>query len=110
MIHPREIEIINILCGSECALSSGEIAECGNKLSQSTIQAVLRKLLNEGLIAVDGTTYSGNVLSRTYIPTEAAKQAVKQQIVEMCKSVMNIVPAEELIKELENILKQKRQE
>ena len=103
MIHPREIEILNILYGSDAALPCCDISAYSNNISQSTIHAVLRKLLKEGFVTVDGITYSGNVLSRTYTPTEAAKQAVKQQIIETCKSVMNIVPADELIKELEKI-------
>lgn len=101
MIHQREIEILNMLFSSDNALTSGDIVASGNRLSQSTVQAVLKKLLKEGLVTVEGTTHSGNVLSRTYRPTEAAKQAVKQQIVDACKSVNNIVSWSELIEELE---------
>ena len=81
MIHPRELEILNILWNSEEALTSSDIVAEGNRLSQSTVQAVLRKLLNEGLVQVEGVTHSGNVLSRTYKPTEASREAIKEQYV-----------------------------
>lgn len=103
MIHPREIEILNILFGSERALTSNDIVEKGNRLSQSTVQAVLRKLLNEGFVMVEGVTHSGNVLSRTYKPTEAAREVVKNQYIENYKSIMNIVSVNDILEEFEKI-------
>lgn len=91
MIHPRELEILNILWNSEEALTSSDIVAEGNRLSQSTVQAVLRKLLNEGLVQVEGVTHSGNVLSRTYKPTEASREAIKEQYVNNYFSIQNIV-------------------
>ena len=103
MIHQREIEILNILFGSEIALTSTDIVEQGNRLSQSTVQAVLRKLLKEGFVIVEGVTHSGNVLSRTYKPTEVAREAVKNQYIENYKSIMNIVPINDLLEEFKNM-------
>ena len=76
MINPRELEILNILWSSEEPLTSTQISTVGQGLSQSTIQAVLRKLLKAGLVEVTGVTYSGNVLSRTYKPTDRSKEAI----------------------------------
>lgn len=100
MLHQREVEILNILFSSEVALASLDIIEAGNKLSQSTVQAVLRKLLQEGLVMVEGVTISRNVLSRTYRPTEAARELIKQQYLEGYKAIMHIVPVNEIIQEL----------
>jgi predicted transcriptional regulator len=100
MIHQREIEILNILFHSDAPLSSIEIIEAGNKLSQSTVQAVLRKLLNEGFLSVEGVKHSGNVLSRTYRPTESAKEAIKKQYIDIYESIKYIVPVDEIIQEL----------
>ena len=103
MIHPRELEILNILWGSDKALTSMDIIEAGKGLSQSTVQAVLRKLLKEGLIEVDGITHSGNVLSRTFRPVEKSKDIVLQQFVEQYKGISNIVSKDEVIKALEKM-------
>lgn len=100
MIHPRELEILNVLWGSDNALTSMDIVDAGKGLSQSTVQAVLRKLLKEGLIEVDGVTHSGNVLSRTYRPTEKSKGIVLQQFVEQYKEISNILGKGDVIKAL----------
>lgn len=91
MIHPRELEILNILWNSDTALTSSDIVAAGNRLSQSTVQAVLRKLLTNGLVAVEGMTHSGNVLSRTYKPTEASRDVITEQFVKNYCDIENIV-------------------
>ena len=103
MIHQRELEILNILFSSEIALTSADIVEQGNRLSQSTVQAVLRKLLKEGFVTVDGVTHVSNVLSRTYKPTELARKAVKKQYIENYKSIMNIVSVNDVLEEFKNM-------
>lgn len=103
MIHPRELEILNILWGSDKALTSTDIVEAGKGLSQSTVQAVLRKLLKEGLVEVDGITHSGNVLSRTFRPVEKSKEIVLRQFIEQYKGISNIVSKGEVIKALEKM-------
>ena len=94
MIHPRELEILNILWNSEKALTSSDIVEEGNRLSQSTVQAVLRKLLKDGLIVVEGVTHSGNVLSRTYRPTEESRDVITKQFVKNYSGISSIVSKE----------------
>lgn len=91
MIHPRELEILNILWNSETAMTSADIIAKGNDLSQSTVQAVLRKLLKEGLILVEGVTHSKNVLSRTFKPAEASRELIKEQFVNNYFDIQNIV-------------------
>ena len=100
MIHQRDIEILNILFSSGNALTSGDIVAYGNRLSQSTVQAVLKKLLKEGFVAVEGTAHSGNVLSRTYRPTETAREAIKKQYLDAYNSISHIVSVDEIIHEL----------
>ena len=94
MIHPRELEILNILWNSDTALTSSDIVEAGNRLSQSTVQAVLRKLLKEELVEVEGVTHSGNVLSRTYRPTEASREVITKQFVKSYSGISSIVSKE----------------
>lgn len=87
----RELEILNILWGTNKPMTSMDIIEHGSRLSQSTVQAVLRKLLKEGLIEVTGNTHSGNVLCRLFKPTEASKEAVLKWYVESYFTIENIV-------------------
>lgn len=100
MIHPRELEILNILWGSDKALTSMDIVNAGNGLSQSTVQAILRKLLKNDMVTVDGITHSNTVVSRTYRPTERSKVVVLHQFVEQYKGISNIVSKDEVIKAL----------
>jgi len=103
MIHPRELEILNILWNSKEALTSSDIIAKGNRLSQSTVQAVLRKLLKEGLVQVEGVTHSGNVLSRTYIPTEASRDVITRQFVNNYSGIQNIVSKQSIFAAILNM-------
>ena len=103
MIHPRELEILNILWNSEEALTSSDIVEAGNRLSQSTVQAVLRKLLKDELVQVEGVTHSGNVLSRTYKPTEASRDVITKQFVSNYSGIQNIVSKQSIFAAMLNM-------
>lgn len=96
MINPRELEILSILAKSEEPMTSSQIVNAGDMLSQSTVQTVLCKLLKAKLIEATGFTYSGNVLSRTYKVAEKAKEVVLQEFVEFCEKIQSIVPKEDL--------------
>ncbi|MBR1702719.1 MAG: BlaI/MecI/CopY family transcriptional regulator [Lachnospiraceae bacterium] len=76
MMSRRELDILNILWKAEQPMMATDIVNAGDGLTQSTVTAVLRKLLRENLIEVTGVTHSGKVLSRTYRPTEACKDAI----------------------------------
>lgn len=75
-LNPRELDVLNILWKSEDAMTSTDIVNEMRGLTQSTVIAVLRKLLKEGLVEVDGVTHSGKVLSRTYRPTAASRNII----------------------------------
>ena len=76
MLNTRELDILNILWNSGVPMTSSDIVNAGNGLSQSTVQAVLRKLLNANLVKVSGITHSGNVLSRQYEPEASSKDII----------------------------------
>ena len=97
MLNPKELEILNILWGTDQALTCDDIVKRGGGLSQSTVLYVLRKLLNEGLIECTGKAYSGNVLSRIYIPTAKAKVAVLTHIEEQVEVVKNVVSTDDIM-------------
>lgn len=75
-LNPRELDVLNILWKFGEPMTSTDIVNEMRGLTQSTVIAVLRKLLKEGLVEVDGVTHSGKVLSRTYRPTEASRDII----------------------------------
>lgn len=78
-LNQRELEVMKILHESDRALTSTEIVNSGVGLTQSTVQAVLRKLLATELVEVKGITHSGNVLSRTFGATEKSKEVLVEK-------------------------------
>lgn len=90
-LNPRELEVLKILHSSEQPLTSTQIVRAGEELTQSTVQAVLRKLMASGMIEVQGVTHSGNVLSRTFGATEKSKEILTQRFLDSYKDYKNII-------------------
>lgn len=90
-LNPRELEVLKILHDSDRALTSTEIVNSGAELTQSTVQAVLRKLLANELVEVQGVTHSGNVLSRTFGPTAKSRDVLTDKFLQDYKSFRTII-------------------
>lgn len=97
MMNPRELDVLNILWKSEEPMMATDIVNAGEGLTQSTVTAVLRKLLHAKLVEVVGVTHSGKVLSRTYRPTEASKAVVLSCFVEQYHLFSNVISLDELV-------------
>ncbi|OFI47873.1 hypothetical protein BG262_07725 [Floricoccus penangensis] len=78
-INPKELEILDILWNKAIPMTSKDILEADSNLVMSTIQSTLKKLLKKELVVVDGITYSGTVLTRTYVPTLSQEEFVLNQ-------------------------------
>lgn len=92
----RDMDVLNILWGHEEPMQAMDIAYAGEGLNQSTVTAVLRKLLAEDMVEVAGITHSGKVLSRVYRPTAASKEAVIDYMMEKLKRCENVVTLDDL--------------
>lgn len=90
-LNPRELEVLKILHESERPLTSTEIVNSGAELTQSTVQAVLRKLLANDLVDVQGVTHSGNVLSRTFGATEKSRDILTEKFLQDYQSFRTII-------------------
>lgn len=90
-LNPRELDVLNILWKSDEAMTSTDIVNEMRGLTQSTVIAVLRKLLQDELVEVCGVTHSGKVLSRTYRPTEASRNVILNNFASDYKSFKNVV-------------------
>lgn len=91
-MNQREVDVLNILWGSEIPLSLTDILNINPDLVKSTVAAILAKLLKEQLIEVAGITYSGKVLCRTYRPTAISKEKIVSSLTENYNKVSNIIP------------------
>ena len=91
MLNQRDLDVLAILFSAEKSLTATEIVEYKRGLTQSTVTAVLRKLLKDGLVEVDGVTHSGKVLSRTYKSSEKSLQAVTDYFVKMYGMFADVV-------------------
>lgn len=91
MMNPRELDVLNILWKSEGPLMATDIVNAGEGLTQSTVTAVLRKLLHANLVEVVGVTHSGKVLSRTYRPTAESKKAILDSFTENYNYFKNVI-------------------
>ena len=104
-LNPRELEVLKILHESDRALTSTEIVNSGEELTQSTVQAVLRKMLAAELVEVKGVTHSGNVLSRTFGATEKSKEVLSQKFLEEIRNFHSIIDKQSLLSGLLEMVK-----
>lgn len=96
-LSERERLILNMLCEASYPMMSQDLIEKNKKLSQSTVQATFRRLLNRGLVEVTGVAHSGNVLARTYVATEKAKEEVLLYVMEEYQQIRDILSIGEYI-------------
>ena len=92
----RDMDVLNILWGHEEPMQAMDIAYAVEGLNQSTVTAVLRKLLEANMVEVAGVTHSGKVLSRIYRPTEASKEAVIDFMMAELKRCESVVTLDDL--------------
>ncbi|OFI49106.1 hypothetical protein BG261_04335 [Floricoccus tropicus] len=117
-INPKELEILDILWNKAVPMTSKDILEADSNLVMSTIQSTLKKLLKKELVVVDGITYSGTVLTRTYVPTVSQEEFVLKQYEGL--KVKNLVSlllggtdkqeVKKEISEIEKLIKDKKKE
>ena len=80
-LNNRQVEIMSILADGTSKTSS-QIVRSEERLTQSTVQAVLRQALTAGYVEVVGVTHSGNVLSREFELTEVGPNALLEDFVD----------------------------
>lgn len=113
-LSKREKQIMDILWNSSTPLTASEIISQNNELKMPTVQAVLKKLLNENFVVVADIGYSGTVLSRKYKAIITADEYANTQYVSLSKSMSttqlfsallgSTKPSLEEITEIEKIL------
>ena len=97
-LYAREIQILNTLFSSDHPMTAQDIVRENPGLSQSTVQTIVRKLCNSGLIEVVEMVHSGNVLARAFKGTEKAKQEALMYMLDEYQKISGVVSISELIK------------
>lgn len=109
-MNPRELDVLNILWSKEEPMMATDIVNHGKGLTQSTVTAVLRKLLHDKMVEVVGVTHSGKVLSRTYRPTPKSKTVLLEDIVGTYMRFDKVIPLDELQKALAKAVELKKKQ
>ena len=102
-LNQRELDVLNILWKSEEPMTSTDIVNEMRGLTQSTVIAVLRKLLKDNLVEVCGVTHSGKVLSRTYRPTEASREVILNNFATDYANFRNVVSKSDICAAILNV-------
>lgn len=95
-LNPRELDVLNILWKADEPMTSTDIVNEQKGLTQSTVIAVLRKLLKDELVEIIGVTYSGKVLSRTYRAAEKSRKVIMDNFANDYASFKNVVTKSEM--------------
>lgn len=95
-LNQRELDVLNILWKTDEPMTSTDIVNEQRGLTQSTVIAVLRKLLKDDLVEVAGVTHSGKVLSRTYRPTPASRDVIMSNFAGDYASFKNVISKSDL--------------
>ena len=95
-MNQRELEVLNIICAAKEPVTATDIVNCKRDLTQSTVIAVLRRLLAMGAVEVSGVTHSGKVLSRTYVPGPKAKEVIREYYTEEFARTKDILSADDI--------------
>lgn len=95
-LNPRELDVLNILWKTNEEMTSTDIVNEQRGLTQSTVIAVLRKLLSYDLVEVAGVTHSGKVLSRTYRPTEESREVIMRNFADDYANFKNVISKSDL--------------
>lgn len=95
-LNPRELDVLNILWKTDEPMTSTDIVNEQKGLTQSTVIAVLRKLLKDNLVEVAGITHSGKVLSRTYRPTKESRDVIMSNFAGDYANFKNVVSKSDL--------------
>ena len=95
-LNSRELDVLNILWKADEPMTSTDIVNQQRGLTQSTVIAVLRKLLKDDLVEVAGVTHSGKVLSRTYRPTPTSRDVIMNNFAGDYASFKNVISKSDL--------------
>lgn len=96
---PREMEVMQIFWNSSEPLMASQVAAIKG-FSLSTVNSVVKKLLQKGYISVTDIVHSGTVLTRRYQPTISFQEYTITTFMEQLKSANQRIPIPQVVASL----------
>ena len=110
-LSKRELDVMNVLWGSDKPLVASEIAQLNPQISINTVHTVLKSLLKENFVEISDIVYSGTVLTRSYRPAVKIGDYINDNF--LSGTTLQVVSAfisnekdGKILAELDDILKQ----
>ena len=122
-IPQKELDVLAVLLHSDQAMTISDIVNSNPNYTVNMIKPIVRKLCQLEMVEVDGVTYRGTSIARTFRPTKKAHivlQGIFQEeyksfrelftdntlLLTLVKSELSKNLGKEEIEQLENILKE----
>ena len=124
-LSEREMNVMQVLWKYEKPMTVTEIVESEKELTTSTVDTVLRKLLDKGYVQVIDTVQTGKVFARRYKAKKTQDEEIEEKIEKCMKNSRNpmsfvntitaallngAVDEESVIDELERIVQKRKKE
>lgn len=113
----KQMDVMNILWENDKPMAASEILKANEKLNINTIHACIRKLLEEEYVKVAYIDYSGNVMSRYFMPTVSKEKYFSESYKDIIGSkkliLTSLIETEtniEELEQLENLIRKKKEE
>lgn len=96
-LKEKEYDILQLLIHAEKPLTALEITKTDKALTVNTVQAILRNLIKMDLVKVSEIVYSGNVLARSFCPSDNATEVLQQLFLEDVTLFHKVISKEALL-------------
>ena len=115
VLSPRQYDVMKILWDENRPMHASEIVKTSLNLNINTVQASLKKLVEEGYVEIPGISYSGKVLARQYqakISRDEYMKKIYTNLLEMSspeKVMTSLIECEQdvnVLNRLENLIKE----
>lgn len=113
----KQMDVMNILWENGKPMAASEILKANKELNINTIHACIRKLLEEEYVKVAYIDYSGNVMSRYFMPTVSKEKYFSESYKDIIGSkkiiLTSLIETEtniEELEQLENLIRKKKEE
>ena len=96
VLSSKQYDVMKILWNENKPMHASEIVKASLNLNINTVQASLKKLVEEGYVEIPGISYSGKVLARQY----QAKVSRDEYMKKICTNLLDISSSEKVMASL----------
>lgn len=99
MLHPTEMEVLNIMLKKGKPVCCYDIAD-GEDLKSNTVRMYIRHFLDVGYVEIVGQSRRGNRLANLYTVTDKAKNMALEQMVGDIMKLNYLITPTDVVSEL----------